>query len=343
MARSRALSYHGINDSKTRRTLGLTHRILLTRRIHQDAIDALESLGSVRLWPEPRPMPRDVLLDWIREADACLSMLTDRIDAPVLEAGAPHLRVVSNMAVGYDNIDVANAVQNHVMVTNTPDVLTEATAELTWALMLAVARNMVSARESLLRGEWGDWAPDGFLGHELWGKTLGIVGWGRIGQAVARRASAFGMRVIVLAKRSPSEPGTRPLPEFLAEADVISLHVPLNQTSRKMVDASWFQRMKPSAFLVNTARGPVVDSAALLDALNAGRLAGAALDVFEHEPLAGSDPLASHPRVLATPHIGSATAETRRAMALRAVDNIAAALSGRRPLDLVQPRSGHLQ
>ncbi len=317
----------------------MTHRILLTRRIHQDAIDALERLGSVRLWPEPRPMPRDVLLAWIHDADACLSMLTDRIDAPVLEAGSPRLRVVSNMAVGYDNIDLAKASQKNVLVTNTPDVLTEATAELTWALMLAMARNMVPARESLLRGEWGDWAPDGFLGRELWGKTLGIVGWGRIGQAVARRASAFGMRVVVLAKRSPSESGRLALPQFLAEADVISLHVPLNPTTRKMVDASWFHGMKPSAYLVNTARGPVVDSAALLDALNAGRLAGAALDVFEREPVAGGDPLASHPRVLATPHIGSATAETRRAMALRAVDNIAAVLSGRQPPDLVQPPS----
>ncbi len=341
MEQVQALSYHEIIDLKTRRLRVLPHRILLTRQIHPDAMDALARLGSVRLWPEPRPIPPNVLLAWIREADACLSMLTDRIDGKVLEAGAANLRIVSNMAVGFDNIDVSSASQKNILVTNTPDVLTEATAELTWALMLTTARRVISARESLLRGEWGDWAPDGFLGTELWGKTLGIVGWGRIGEAVARRASAFGMRVIVLENKSRgSKTDTLPLPEFLAQADVISLHVPLTPATRKMVDASWFQRMKPSAFVINTARGPVIDSAALLDALNAGHLAGAALDVFEQEPLPGDDPLATHPRVLATPHIGSATAETRRAMALRAVENIAAALSGRRPPDLVEPRGG---
>lgn len=268
-------------------------------------------------------------------------MLTDIIDEEIL-ASSPRLQIVSNFAVGYDNIDLAAATRHGVMVTNTPDVLTEATAELTWALMLALVRNILPARQIMLEGGWRTWSPAGFLGTELSGKTLGIVGLGRIGQAVARRAPAFNMTVVAMASSRPERSGVDGIPrlpkdQFLAQADLVSLHVPLTPETNRMVNRDWLNAMKPGAFLVNTARGAVVDETALYEALNAGRLAGAGLDVFETEPVGTGHPLALHPKVLATPHIGSATGETRRAMALRAARNIALALNGQRPPDLLNP------
>ncbi len=311
-------------------------RIVVTRRIHPDALDALKAHGEVILWDEDRPIPAPTLRTWLRDADACLSMLTDRFGEEELHETGP-LKVISNMAVGFDNIDVAAASRYGVIVTNTPDVLTEATAELTWALMLALMRNLVPARDALLAGDWRDWKPDGFLGAELFGKTLGIVGWGRIGRAVARRAHAFGMDVIALRRpKSPHQDVRRlPLKSFLAQADVVSLHLPLTPETHGLIDARWFHDMKPGAFFINTARGPLVDEAALKNALDAGKIQGAALDVFSEEPVSGGHPLAAHPRVLATPHIGSATRETRRAMALRAAQNIMAVLKGETPPDWV--------
>lgn len=313
--------------------------IVVTRKIHQDALDVLSSLGHVRVWEADHPIFPEVLRDWIGTSDATLTMLTDAIDEHLLSS-APALKVVSNMAVGFDNIDLKAASRHGVMVTNTPDVLTEATAELTWTLMLSLLRGLLTSREALLRDEWRAWRPDGFLGTEVSGKTLGIAGLGRIGRAVARRAPAFNMDVVAVAKPSASaEAGIRRLPrsEFLAQSDVITLHVPLNSDTYHLVNDEWLQAMKPGAFLVNTARGAVIDEWALLRALDSGRLAGAALDVFEQEPVGSQHPLASHPRVLATPHIGSATHETRRAMALRAAENIGQALAGGRPRDLLNP------
>ncbi len=314
-------------------------RIVVTRMIHSDALRLLADSGEVELWTEPKPMPRHLLQEWLKDAEACLSMLTDRIDDAALEQ-APSLKIVANMAVGFDNIDLSAATRHRVMVSNTPDVLTEATAELTWALILALARNLLSAREDLLQGRWTVWSPDGFLGTELYGKTLGIVGLGRIGHAVARRAPAFGMDVVALGRSGHAAPGSIPRltrDEFLTRADVVSLHVPLTPDTRHLVNAEWLAHMKPSAYLINTARGAVVDEQALWAALNQGRLAGAALDVFQKEPVDGSHPLASHPRVLATPHIGSATAETRRAMAIRAAENIRSVLQGHPPRDWLNP------
>lgn len=310
-------------------------KIVVTRRIHPDALAQLREWGSVQLWDGDGPIPRPVLRDWIHDADACLSMLTDRIDPPLL-AHAPQLRIVSNMAVGFDNIDIDAASRHRVMVSNTPDVLTESTAELTWTLMLALARDLLPAHQALMDGRWRVWQPDGFLGTELYGKTLGIAGLGRIGQAVARRAPAFGMRVVALETPRPSTARDIPrLPHdrFLPAVDVLSLHMPLTEATRHVVDTAWFKQMKPSAYLVNTARGGVIDEIALKAALDQGRLAGAALDVFDSEPVDGSHPLAHHPRVLATPHIGSATHETRHAMAMRAAHNIGAALHGQPPPD----------
>jgi glyoxylate reductase len=312
-------------------------RIVLTRHIHPQAEQELKMVGDVVVWTEDRPIPPAVLESWIASAEACLCMLTDRIDEHLLDH-APHLRVVANMAVGYDNIDVAAAARRGVVVTNTPDVLTEATAELTWTLMLALMRGVVPARRAMLDGGWKQWSPNGFLGTEVSGKTLGIVGMGRIGQAVARRAPSFNMPVVALKPHRPASQSDVPRLErdaFLAQADVISVHLPLTSGTRALINQSWFDRMKPTAFLINTSRGPIVDEAALLTALDTGRLAGAALDVFAVEPVDRHNPLISHAKVLATPHIGSATHETRRAMALRAVLNVRAVLTGDAPRDWV--------
>lgn len=309
--------------------------ILLTRHIHPEAEQELHKLGDLLIWPEDRPIPPARLEQWIPDADALLCMLTDRIDESLLTR-APKLRIVANLAVGYDNINLAVASRRGVMVTNTPDVLSEATAELTWGLMLALMRNIVPARQSMLDGGWRHWSPSGFLGTEASGKTLGIVGLGRIGLAVARRAPGFNMKVVALTSPRGGLPADIPRlgrDQLLAAADVISVHLPLTDETRGMIDQSWFERMKPSAYLINTARGPIVDDAALLLALDADRLAGAGLDVFPVEPVDPRHPLINHAKVLATPHVGSATHETRRAMALRAVANIRAVLHGEVPVD----------
>ncbi|MCY0898815.1 MAG: D-glycerate dehydrogenase [Firmicutes bacterium] len=312
--------------------------IVVTRAIHPDALSLLNQHGTVRLWDQPHPIPRGVLQDWLKDADAALTMLTDRIDDGVLN-DASSLRVVSNMAVGYDNLDLVALTHHGILATNTPDVLTEATAELTWALILALLRGLVPSREALLAGEWTSWSPDAFLGTEVSGKTLGIVGLGRIGLAVARRSPAFNVRAVAL-ESGKAVPHASPFPrlprrEFLESADIVSLHVPLTASTRHLVNREWLDAMKSGSFLVNTARGAIVDELALKEALDSGKLAGAALDVFNEEPINGHHPLASHPRVLATPHIGSATYETRRQMALRAAGNLVTALSGKRPPDLL--------
>lgn len=271
----------------------------------------------------------------LRDADALVCLLLDRIDAALL-ARAPRLRVVANCAVGVDNIDLDAATAAGVMVTNTPDVLTEATAELAFALMLAAARR-IGEGERLIRSQaWTGWALDQLLGIQLTGKTLGIVGFGRIGQAMARRALGFGMRVVYA---DPHEVSAAParrvsLDELFATSDVVSLHCPLTPQTDRLVDARRLAQMKPTAILVNTARGRCVDEGALIEALTAGRLFGAALDVYDREP--DLDPrLVGCPRLVLAPHIGSATTETRTQMAQLCADAVIAVLSGRRPSNLV--------
>lgn len=313
----------------------MSFRIVVTRQIAEKALTRLKSIGELRVWDGHTAIPSPQLAKWIEDADACLTMLTDHWNSDLINH-AKNLKVLANMAVGFDNIDINAASRRGILVTNTPDVLTEATAELTWALLLALTRRLLSSHQALMEGQWTDWKPDGFLGTELIGKTLGIVGWGRIGQAVARRSQNFGMRAIALGRASDhASPVERyPLEEFLAQADIISLHVPLTPETRHMVSARWFSLIKPDAYLINTSRGAVIDEKALLDALN-HTMAGVALDVFTDEPINGLHPLARHPKVLATPHIGSATRETREAMALRAADNLIAGLAGHRPPHLV--------
>ncbi len=275
----------------------------------------------------------------LADADALVCLLLDRIDAGVL-ARAPRLRVIANCAVGVDNIDLAAAARANIAVTNTPDVLTEATAELAITLMLAVARRIPEGDRLVRSGRWGGWALDQLLGIQLAGKTLGIVGLGRIGKATARRARAFDMRVIYASPREPAAPTdpslTRvPVDELFATADVISLHCPLTPETRNLVDARRLALVKPTSILVNTARGDCVDEPALIEALTAGRLFGAGLDVFVGEP--GIEPrLRTCPRLTLAPHIGSATTEARTAMAQLCADAVISVLSGRRPNTLVQ-------
>lgn len=273
----------------------------------------------------------------VRGADALVTQLTDRVDAAVLEAGHPRLRVVANVAAGYDNIDVARATQLGIAVCNTPGVLDETTAELAFLLMLMARRRIADAELALRAGEWHGWRIDAFLGHDLAGATAGIVGWGRIGQALGRRARAFGMEVVHTARRPTGEPGyVATLDELLRRSDVVSLHVPLTADTRHLIGAPQLAAMRPTAVLVNTSRGPVVDEAALADALHGGQIFGAGLDVFEDEP-------SVHPRLLDAPgavllpHVGSATVATRTAMARAASTAVVDVLAGNDTAAVVNP------
>ncbi|HKS43539.1 MAG TPA: D-glycerate dehydrogenase [Amycolatopsis sp.] len=316
-------------------------RIVVTRRVPEAALDILREAGEVWMSDVDRPLSPDELRKAARGAAAIVSMLHDRIDGTVADSAGPGLRVVANVAVGYDNVDVAALAERGVLVTNTPGVLTDATADLTFGLLLALTRRIAEG-DRLLRAR-RPWSFHlGFmLGAGLRGKTLGIVGLGQIGQAVARRAKAFGMRIIYSGRsRSAAEAGLDarfvPTAELLATADVVSLHCPLTPETTHLIDAEALAVMKPGAFLVNTTRGPVVDEPALADALLHGEIAGAALDVFEKEPEV-EPRLLELDNVVLTPHLGSATVETRTEMALLAARNVAAVLSGGEPLNPVHP------
>jgi glyoxylate reductase len=294
-------------------------RVFVTRELPFPALDRLRAAHDVEVWPGRLPPAPDALRAAAAEADGLLTMLTDRVDAHLLDA-APRLRAVANLAVGTDNVDLEAAASRGIAVGRTPDVLTDATADLAFALLLAAARRLPQRAAAVRAGDWVTWEPAADLGADVTGATLGVVGWGRIGQAVARRAAGFGMEVI----------HARPVPldELLARADFVSLHVPLGPSTRHLIDAAALARMKPTAVLVNTARGGIVDQAALARSLHAGEIAGAALDVTDPEPLPSDDPLLDAPNVLVVPHIGSATVRTRSRMADLAVENLLAALAG---------------
>jgi glyoxylate reductase len=273
------------------------------------------------------------------QADAVICTLADPITDDLL-AAAPRLKIVANYAVGYNNIDVAAATRRGIVVTNTPDVLTDATADLTWALILAVARRVVEGDRWARSGQWPGWAPTQMLGTDVTGKTLGIIGMGRIGQAVAQRAQGFRMPVLYASRRPCSPPPGvstwvhRPIEEVLEQADFLSLHIPLSEATRRLIGSRELARMKSTAFLINTSRGPVIDEAALLAALQQGTIAGAGLDVYEREPviLSGLEQLSN---VVLLPHLGSATLDARIKMGMICVENIAAVLGGRPPLNPV--------
>src|SRR5436305_5269616 len=299
-------------------------RCFVTRRLPGGALGRLGERHEVEVWPERTPPPRAALVEGAREADGLLTLLTDRVDAELL-AEAPRLRAIANYAVGTDNIDLAAATARGIPVGNTPDVLTETTADLAFALLLAAARRLIDADRAVRAGEWPGWEPAGFLGHDAHGAVLGIVGFGRIGRAVAHRAEGFAMRVL-----HSSRSGGTPLDELLEQADFVSLHAPLTGETRRLIGAPELRLMKPTAILVNTARGGLVDTAALGRALHDGEIAAAALDVTDPEPLPPDHPLLSAPNLTVAPHIGSATHRTREAMADTAVDNLLAALDARR-------------
>lgn len=297
-----------------------------------------EAVDDLDVWAEDAPPPPEMLRQRIEGCDGLLTMLTERVDASLLD-GRPSVRVVANLAVGYDNIDVAACTERGVLVTNTPGVLTDATADMTWALLLAAARRLPEGRAAIEAGEWGPWHPSWLLGSEVTGRTLGIVGPGRIGAAVARRAQGFDMRVLYAGRREkPDFPGEFvPLDDLLRQADFVSIHVPLTAETSGMCDAAFFERMQPHQIFVNTARGPVVDQPALIEALRDHRIAGAGIDVMTPEPLPPDDPLLDTPRLVVAPHLGSATLETRTKMAHLAVDGLLAGLAGERPEHLVNP------
>lgn len=305
--------------------------VLITSKLPSSTIARLEEVCDIaRLEGEAT---RDVLAASVPGKQALLSMVIDPVDRTVLEAGRD-LKIVANVAVGYNNIDVAAARERGIVVTNTPDVLTAATADYAFALILAVMRRLGEAERVVRAGKWTRWSFDFMLGSDLRGKQLGIVGYGRLGRGVAERAKAFGMRIAYVPRPSaPPETGAEamPLDRLLSTSDVVSLHVPLTPATRHLIDQKALARMKRSAYLVNTARGPVVDEAALVWALKNHLIAGAALDVFEEEPTVHPE-LLTMENVVLSPHIGSATTETRTAMADLAVRNVIAVLSGQPPV-----------
>lgn len=316
-------------------------RILVTRRLPSSVVDRLREIGDVDLHDDGDDLTPGQLRERLAGADAALSLITNRFDAAAFDAGRPTLKIVANVGVGYDNIDVAAAHERGIIVTNTPDVLTDATADLTMGLILGIMRRLTEGDRLIRRDGWRGWAFDFMLGHDPRGKQLGIVGAGRIGRAVAARARAFGMTIAYATRdgrRGEDEPDARwlSLDELLVSSDVVSLHVPLKPETRQLIGQRELLRMKRSAYLINTTRGPVVDEGALAWALREHRIAGAALDVFEREPIVHPDLLPLE-NVLLVPHLGSASIETRTAMADLAARNVIAVLSGEPPLTPVTP------
>jgi glyoxylate reductase len=302
--------------------MGAQQRVFVTRRLPGTALERLEAAHDVEVWPGRTPPPRAELLARAPELDGLLSLLTDRVDAELIDA-APRLRAISNYAVGVDNVDLEAAAARGIPVGNTPDVLTESTADLALALMLGIARRLAEGEAFVKAGEWVTWEPALMLGRDLHGATVGIVGYGRIGQTVGRRLEGFGCTVL-----ANTRDGGVSLEELLEQSDFVTLHCPLTPQTRGLIDAEALSRMKPTAYLVNTSRGPVVDTGALAGALHAGELAGAALDVTDPEPLPADHALLDAPNLLVVPHIASATHATRGRMADIAVDNMLAGLAG---------------
>lgn len=315
------------------RSTRVRKKVFVTRAIDPAALERLRAAAAVAVWPGEMPPPASKLRTALADADAVLSMITDKINASAI-AGAPRLRVISNLGVGVDNIDLEAATRAGIAVGHTPGVLTEATADLAFGLLMTTARRIAEADRHVRAGRWRTWGPMTMLGCDVHSSTLGLIGFGAIGQAMARRAMGFGMRVLYLKHPSSKRiagAAAVSLPRLLAESDFISLHVPLTPKTRHMISVREFALMKPGAILINTARGAVIDQRALVAALKSGRLGGAGLDVTDPEPIALRDPLLRFNNVVVTPHIGSASIATRANMAAIAVDNILAVFSGRLP------------
>ena len=306
-------------------------RVFVARRLPGDALERLGAEHDVEVWEERLPPSAEELRARTAPVEGLLSLLTDPVDRGLLDA-APDLRAISNYAVGVDNVDTDAASERGIPVGNTPGVLTDSTADLTLALMLGIGRRVAEGDAYVRRGEWRTWEPGLLLGRDLQGATVGIVGFGRIGRAVARRCEGFGCELL----HSGGEGGIE-LEELLARSDFVTLHAPLNPSTRGLIGAEALAAMKPGAYLINTARGPLVNTDALVRALHEGAIAGAALDVTDPEPLPGDHPLLEAPNLLVVPHIGSADRATRERMADMAVDNLLAGLAGERMPDCANP------
>jgi glyoxylate reductase len=298
-------------------------RVFVSRQLPGPALQRLTEEHETTIWQERLPPSHEVLVEHAATAEGLLTLLTDRVDADLIDH-APHLRAISNYAVGFDNVDVAAAAERGIPVGHTPDVLTDATADLAFALLMAAARHLRAALDAAHQGDWVTWEPGTHLGADVYGATLGIIGMGRIGSAVAERAEGFGMTVL-----SAPRGDEQALHELLEHADFVSIHAPLTPETRHLINEETLGRMKRSAILINTARGPIVDQQALARALHSKRIAAAALDVTDPEPLPAADPLWQAPNLIITPHIGSATRSARERMTLIAVENLLAALDGR--------------
>ncbi len=316
--------------------------VYVTRRLPQPAMHALQEVCQVEIWDQEFPPPYEVIVEKVADKEALLCLLTDRIDAVLMDA-APGLKVISQCAVGFDNVDVAAATARRIPVGNTPGILTDATADFAFALLMAAARRLGEAIDYVRDGHWQTWGLTLLLGQSVYGATLGIVGLGRIGQALARRARGFDMSVlyhdVARNPRAEAELGIeyRPLDDLLRESDFISLHVSLTEETEGLMNADKLALMKPTAILVNTSRGPVVDAEALYQALKEGQIAGAALDVTDPEPLPADHKLLTLPNLIVAPHIASATVGSRNMMAERAVQNLVAGLRGERLPYCVNP------
>jgi glyoxylate reductase len=316
-------------------------RVLATRPLFPAAQQILNAGCEVEYWTKPERISKEELLGRVKEKEGLVCLLTEKIGEELLRA-APKLRIAANVAVGFDNIDVPACTKRGVVATNTPGVLDETTADFAWTLLMAVARRLGEGEQLARSGNWKGWDLDQLVGADVWGKTLGLVGFGRIGRAVARRAAGFQMKVLYSdAIRAPldvekdAKAEYRDFNTLLAESDFVSVHVPLLEDTRGLFDGAKFSRMKASAFLINTSRGPVVDEAALVHALESGKIAGAALDVYENEPFI--HPGLKRPNVVLAPHIASASMETRTKMACMAAENVVALFKGQRPPNMLNP------
>jgi len=320
-------------------------RVFITRSIAAEALDIMRAVADIEVWPDELPPSYDVLKEKACDADALLTMLSDRIDAALMDE-APNLRAVSNYAVGFDNIDIAEATRRGIVVGNTPGVLTETTADLAFALLMAAARRVVEADSYTRNGLWKTWGPGILLGQDIHRATLGIIGLGRIGTEVAKRARGFNMEVLHHSRSRHNEAEqdldieyVPALDQLLARSDFISLHVPLTSETRHLIGANQFAMMKPNAVLVNTSRGAVIDQAALYQALKTRQIFAAAIDVTEVEPIPPDDPLLTLDNIIITPHIGSASFFTRHKMAVMAAENLLAGLRGEVPPYCVNPEA----
>jgi len=321
-------------------------RVFVTRVMAQEALDKIAQATEMEVWPEELPPPYEVLLEKARDAEGMATLLSDRIDAALMDT-APKLKVVSNMAVGYDNISIAEATKRHIVVSNTPGVLNETTADHAFTLLMATARRVVEAANYTSKGQWKTWGPKILLGQDINNATLGIIGLGRIGIELAKRGRGFNMKVLYYdeIRRSEEEErqfGVEYIPELaklLSSADFISVHVPLLPQTHHLIGAAEFALMKPTAVFINTSRGPVVDQRALYEALKSGQIFAAGIDVTEVEPISPDDPLLTLDNIIITPHIASASFTTRKNMALMVAENLLAGLRGQTPPNCVNPEA----